>query len=224
VAVVGSNALIAAGCGTQAGLSAAGPSQKYSPGLIETAPAGVIVHNSVVPAEQHREGALALRIGSRRSKPLSRTSDNVRGREVHTASTLREGLADTRESSAQLGVEANDQLVLGGSDDRLGHLRGPSQGASDRGDVPTPRHRGWTPRGPSRRRGPHLAHARQGFALLGVLHEPTSLEAVAERRPARVSLALGPRAVSPVPELLRASAVSPRLGSHRKPVSGEPMT
>jgi PKD domain len=48
VAVVGSIALIAAGCGTQAGLSAVGPSQEYSPGLIETAPAGVIVHTSVV--------------------------------------------------------------------------------------------------------------------------------------------------------------------------------
>jgi len=47
VAVVGSLALIAAGCGTQAGLSTTGASEELPPGLIEIAPAGAIVGTSV---------------------------------------------------------------------------------------------------------------------------------------------------------------------------------
>jgi hypothetical protein len=46
-AVVGSLAVIAAGCGTESGLSTTEASQEFPPGLIEIAPAGAIVGTSV---------------------------------------------------------------------------------------------------------------------------------------------------------------------------------
>jgi PKD domain-containing protein len=46
-AVVASLAVIAAGCGSESGSSPVGPSEVFSPGLIEMVPAGAIVHTSV---------------------------------------------------------------------------------------------------------------------------------------------------------------------------------
>jgi hypothetical protein len=48
MAVVGSLALIAAGCGTESGQSVTGPSQEFAPGLIAMAPAGAVVGTSVI--------------------------------------------------------------------------------------------------------------------------------------------------------------------------------
>jgi len=52
-AVVGSLAVIAAGCGTESGVSPAGPSPVFSAGTIEIAPAGAIVGTSVILESRH---------------------------------------------------------------------------------------------------------------------------------------------------------------------------
>jgi len=52
-AVVGSLAVIAAGCGTESGDSPAGPSPVFAAGTIEIAPAGAIVGTSVTLESRH---------------------------------------------------------------------------------------------------------------------------------------------------------------------------